>query len=181
MKTTDKRVLARKKSKQKIYAALFELMEEKPYSSISISEIIDRSGVARSTFYRHFNSVYDVMQGYEHSLDERFAEETEGMTPNFTNREYLIATFNFYKSLASDFDIIYRVGLGTRWLNLIVSYHQKVMSNEIKDAASRYSVYYYGGALWATVLEWVSSGLKESPEELAEIFLGLVQGGNGAK
>lgn len=47
-------------TKRVIFNALYELSEEKPYESIKVPEICQRAGVARSTFYHHFNGKFDV-------------------------------------------------------------------------------------------------------------------------
>ncbi len=56
--TDSNRVLVTKRA---IYHALRELMEEVDFSKISVGDIIERSGVSRSTFYRCFSDKYDVV------------------------------------------------------------------------------------------------------------------------
>ena len=41
-------------------AALLQLMEEKPFNRISITEITKKAGVSRVTFYRHYTSKEDI-------------------------------------------------------------------------------------------------------------------------
>lgn len=47
--------------KDRLWHALFELMKEKSYSSISISEITEHADVGRATYYRHFTSKDDLI------------------------------------------------------------------------------------------------------------------------
>jgi AcrR family transcriptional regulator len=45
-------------------------MREKPFEKITVSLIIKRSGVSKSTFYRYFLDKYDVMNyNYKRNLD----------------------------------------------------------------------------------------------------------------
>lgn len=44
-----------------IYEALRALMEEKPYSQITVTELVERARVGRATFYRNFDCVDDVL------------------------------------------------------------------------------------------------------------------------
>ncbi len=46
---------AKSKSAEKIVAALFALMRDKPYETISVTEICTAAGVGRKTFYRNFD------------------------------------------------------------------------------------------------------------------------------
>jgi AcrR family transcriptional regulator len=48
-------------------AALVELMLDASFKSITVQKILDRAGIARSTFYAHFRNKHDVL----HSSHER--------------------------------------------------------------------------------------------------------------
>ncbi len=56
------------KTRQNIRNAVLELMEEKPISAITITEISKKALINRKTFYRHFESVYDVMADIERDI-----------------------------------------------------------------------------------------------------------------
>ncbi len=62
----DKRA---KQSSKLIFNALKSLLEEKPYDSISITQITQTANIGRATFYRNFDSVDDVLV-YE--IDKKF-------------------------------------------------------------------------------------------------------------
>ncbi len=40
--------------------AFFDLIEEKHYSKIKVSELIEKAGVSRTTFYRHYDDIFDM-------------------------------------------------------------------------------------------------------------------------
>jgi AcrR family transcriptional regulator len=44
-----------------IFEALIELLKAKPWAEIGISEITEKAGVARSSFYRHYESKEDIV------------------------------------------------------------------------------------------------------------------------
>ena len=44
-----------------LQTALIYLMGQKPFDKISISEIVRRSGVSRTAFYRNYNSKEEVL------------------------------------------------------------------------------------------------------------------------
>ncbi|NCC67222.1 MAG: TetR/AcrR family transcriptional regulator [Clostridia bacterium] len=57
-------------TKDRILQACNKLMREKPFEKITVSLIIKRSGVSKSTFYRYFLDKYDVMNyNYKRNLD----------------------------------------------------------------------------------------------------------------
>lgn len=49
-------------TKKAFSSALKELMEKKPFSKISISEIVKECGVNRNTFYYHFKDIQDLLK-----------------------------------------------------------------------------------------------------------------------
>lgn len=50
------------RSRQWISDALVDLMQKKPYAHITVKDITDRAGVARLTFYRHFETKEDILR-----------------------------------------------------------------------------------------------------------------------
>lgn len=57
-------------TKERILMACNSLLREMPFEKITVNLIIKRSGVSKSTFYRHFLDKYDVMNyNYKRNLD----------------------------------------------------------------------------------------------------------------
>src|SRR5688572_29093644 len=52
------------RSKKWLVASLLQLMKEKPFDKITISEITDKADLDRSTFYRNFDSKEDLLRLY---------------------------------------------------------------------------------------------------------------------
>jgi AcrR family transcriptional regulator len=52
------------RTKQWIFEAMLLLMDKKPYDQIGISEITEKAGVARTSFYRNFTGKDDVILQY---------------------------------------------------------------------------------------------------------------------
>lgn len=47
-----------------ITAAMLSLLKEKPLVEITISELCDRAGVGRTSFYRNFQEKEDILKEY---------------------------------------------------------------------------------------------------------------------
>lgn len=60
-----------KRAKDYITEGLFQLMERKDYNKITITDITNRAGVNRVTFYRNFSSKEEVIKSY---LEQSFKE-----------------------------------------------------------------------------------------------------------
>ena len=49
-----------RRSRDALGDALIELMQEKPFDSITVQDVLDRAGVGRSTFYAHYKDKEDL-------------------------------------------------------------------------------------------------------------------------
>jgi AcrR family transcriptional regulator len=57
-KKTDARV---RKTRDALGDALIALMQEKPFDTITVQEVLDRAHVSRSTFYSHYSDKDDLL------------------------------------------------------------------------------------------------------------------------
>ena len=64
------------KTKQMLYRALVEEMEAFPFNEIRIVSVVRRAGVTKNTFYRHYDTLYDLY--YEIGKSESLACRPEG-------------------------------------------------------------------------------------------------------
>lgn len=80
---------ATKKSSDKMKRAFFELVEEKHYSKITVTELISKADVSRTTFYRHYKDVYDM---YDKICVELLEDVLYKLVPSCINKgEYDLA------------------------------------------------------------------------------------------
>ena len=61
---TDKPNRQVQRTKSWIFDAIMLLMDEKPYNKITVSDITEKAGIARPTFYRNYNDKDDVIFEY---------------------------------------------------------------------------------------------------------------------
>ena len=57
--------MERKGARERIIGTFTDMVEEMPLEQIRIQDLIVRSGVSKSTFYRYFQDKYDVMDRSE--------------------------------------------------------------------------------------------------------------------
>ena len=71
---TDRRV---RRTREQLGGALAGLIQEKPFDSITVQDVLDRAGVARSTFYSHYRDKNDLFL----SDADEFFEHVAAMPP----------------------------------------------------------------------------------------------------
>lgn len=54
-----------KKTKRAIRSAFYELIKEKPLEKITVKEIAERAEINKTTFYAHYETVYDLVDQLE--------------------------------------------------------------------------------------------------------------------
>ncbi|MGA9585460.1 MAG: TetR/AcrR family transcriptional regulator, partial [Terracidiphilus sp.] len=50
-----------RRTRDQLGAALIQLIQEKPISDVTVQDVLDRSGVGRSTFYLHYRDRDDLL------------------------------------------------------------------------------------------------------------------------
>lgn len=94
---------------KKIKNSLITLIEAKSLNEIQVKDIVSVSGVSRSTFYRHYNSIYDVVNEIENLFVEHIRNINRDYVPAKLNRnfsqsdQYITETLKFVKSEADVF------------------------------------------------------------------------------
>jgi AcrR family transcriptional regulator len=105
----DRRV---RRTRRLLRAALFELMGEKGYETLTIQEITDRADLNRATFYLHYGSKDELLaDGLEASFDKLVMQfdELSPEKPAWDDVSSILLTFrhtaehaDLYKMLLSD-------------------------------------------------------------------------------
>ena len=61
-------------ARDKMEKAFFDLLQQKHYSKIAVSDIIEKAGVSRTTFYRHYVDIFDMYDKVADHLIEEFVK-----------------------------------------------------------------------------------------------------------
>lgn len=89
-----------KRTRQAIFQAAEQVLGEYGYSRAGIAEITRRAGVAQGTFYVHFKSKEELMNGVVRFLSHELRRELSSVTAGFKDRrdreiQGMLAFFNF--------------------------------------------------------------------------------------
>lgn len=87
--------------------ALLELMDCKEFNSITVSEICEKAGVGRASFYRNFESKEDIIRKHLHNLLEEWWASYTGTTIP----ELVTAIFEYFYECKNIYILFYKQGL----------------------------------------------------------------------
>lgn len=169
----DKRKIANQMVKDKLLLALTALIQEKELSKISITELISASGVARVSFYRNFKTVEDIIAYGLEQIAQQYKAGSPTDVESFRDRELMRYKFRFYQEHAALILAFHRCKAPLTLLEVISNCVVEANGDMPTSSISKYSLYYYAGAFYNMVLEWLKNGTKESVEAMADEFLRL--------
>ncbi|MDO5417615.1 MAG: TetR/AcrR family transcriptional regulator [Lachnospiraceae bacterium] len=161
-----------KLTKECIRTALILLMSEKPFDTISITEIVKRSGVSRTAFYRNFSSKEDVLSDLSDVICQMAAELIWKAICRDQPYQMCCDLFQMVRDNQEDFDTFFKAGLQKNgWINFS-SYLDK--KHFPLDARSRYAILGWWGAIENILLDWYHCGMREEIPDMADLCCQLL-------
>lgn len=174
----DKRKIENARVKKKIEDAFFSLLNEKNFSKITVTDMVIRAGVARTSYYRNFTSKEDIIKEYIQRLREEIDMAYEHSAKTFGDRlniQTLTVHVSYYLKEQHNILLLYNNGFGTLMLDETNYYIEEALGDMPCSSIERYCLYFISGAIFNTMMQWLISGAKESPGEMAQIILELLQ------
>lgn len=166
----DKRKEANMRVKSSITKALLNLMHQKSFSDISISEIIRTAGVARISFYRNYDSKEDVLLTLIEDVLEQFRDTIDCNEEDYYTYQNIRRSFEYFK-IYGDFVLdLYQFGYGSILLEKLNRFHEEIAGVMSNSSIEKYKLYMYMGALFNTAIVWLQNGAKESGEDITNMF-----------
>ncbi len=171
-------------TKKLLGQTLKEMMAEKPFEKITVSELTKRCGVNRQTFYYHFETIIDLFQWVLY-------EEAGPLLAQFTQNPYewkeaVVQILYFIRSHDAAVLCALRSIENLQIRAFFMEYFRQVFSGlfdficrdldvdqDFKDFMI--SLHITGAA--GLAIQWLESGMKESPEQISE-WLALYLEGN---
>ena len=144
----------------RITDGLLDLMQEKPFEEITVSDIVQRAEVGRASFYRHFDSKEAVMRHHMARLLKEWGREFEAIGKLEELGPSLLRHFyghrNFYL-------LLHRCGMSHYLLEAI----RNAMELDNKSDEDVYPLSCFAGGLYGLVDEWMRRGMAIPPEKLS--------------
>lgn len=143
---------------------LIDLLNNEDYESISISELCNKAGVGRMSFYRNYNTKDGILEKYISDITYNFIKQ-ENM--NYDEMDFKKYTTTLFKHLENHKVFccnLYKINK----LYFIKNIFDKVFIN--CNRYNEYKAYFISGSLYNTFYCWVKNNFKETPEEIANLI-----------
>lgn len=159
-------------TKDKIYKALLYLLKHKKFNEIYVKDICEIACINRSSFYEHYQDINDLMMKVENGLSKQI-EEIFSNAPYYDS-DCFVKMFNFIKD-NKEFYLAYVENNENTFMqqtDFVKFYNlnkNKLMRDDYKEDEIIYHMAFFSGGIKAICKAWLRSGLKESPQQMAQI------------
>lgn len=159
-------------SRQAIVDALLKLLENKPLSAISISELAREAKVSRMTIYRNYCSKEDIFAVHLRDVLSQYKQDTGKRygVGSYCDKENIVHCFSYFSKHKKFLEGALKSGYGHIFLQEVDQY---VMDTWWKDGEGRkkeYRLHAFSGALYNLYISWALNGYVETPEQMADIL-----------
>lgn len=165
-----------------IIRAAFTLLVEKKknISKITVREVCEMAGINRSTFYAHYQDVYDLFEKVEQQMaamaqEMLFSHIDSG---SWTFRAGMESMFNFILQYKEFYQIYFgqfnQIGhiiqvMSQPYARQIEQLKNQDMGHGVRgEATYQYDIFTAG--IGALLHRWLDNGCRESPAQLFEVF-----------
>ncbi len=170
--------------------ALIELVEQKKFDEITISDICRLAGVNRSTFYAHYSNKVELLEEAEQDMISTFGRIQDPVCninqlpecPGYSDGSLLLddPVLTAYLSFVKEHQRIFRVYNDKKSLfhnkehfylfrNLLFKRAYRRFT-ELSDTDITYISLYYLAGIEAIVEQWVNTNCNETEEEICRII-----------
>lgn len=162
-------------------AALVQLLREKGYSAITVSDIIERANVGRSTFYAHY-----------HDKDDLFVSELDRVIEllghRMSNQKGMpfFPSLGLYQHVGEEYEL-YKALVWTPGIDLLIKHLQASLSHRIEQGLQKSGkdfeipppilASFIAGSFLTLLKWWLENKMIYSPEEMDAIFRRLALAG----
>ncbi|WP_169951698.1 TetR/AcrR family transcriptional regulator [Microbispora sp. H11081] len=179
--SSDRRV---RRTRRAVQQALTELILEKGYETISVTDLINRANVGRSTFYAHFTDKQDVLFS---NLDE--LSDLLRLSPAATPDTLFAFSLPMFEHVQERGRLL-RALLGRRGSTAVVARGERIIAATVRDellarlppgsgppASLDLVVTCVVGAFMALLRRWADGEVAATPTEMDAAFRAVVMPG----
>ena len=182
-KRTDARV---RRTRDALGDALIALMQEKPFDTITVQDVLDHAHVSRSTFYTHYSDKDDLLMS---DAEEFFEALSAALSQHGDKSDRVFPVREFFAHLSDVqpfFKALVKSGKYHENMELARGHFARGIERRLAElprgnaiAANQLPAiaFAHAGALLSLLSWWLDRGMRESPAEMDELFHRMVWNG----
>ena len=169
-------------TKRALEQSLKNLLQQKPLSKITISDITEDCGISRMTFYYHFKDIYDLVEwscieDAARALQNKKTYDTwqQGFVQIFHGvRENKAFVMNVYRCVNREQVEKYLVPLTDQLIMGVIT--ERAAGMTVREADQQFIAQVYSYAFVGIMLDWIRDDMRADPEELVNRLAMVIHG-----
>lgn len=179
----DRRV---RRTRDALGDALVALLQEKPFDEVTVQDVLDRAGVGRSTFYVHYRDKEDLFMS---DADEFFERISNHLSRHKDPSDRVAMVGEFFAHVAQMRQFLTSLMTSGRFhdvMELAKEHIARGIEQRLAElprgraipAGQRAAMAHaHAGALFSLMQWWIDHDMRESPEQMDELFHQMVWNG----
>lgn len=163
--------------KEELQCAFIDLLSEKPYMDITVTDIVKKAQVARVSFYRNFSSINDVAEAIADDFIDDFTNEINPVLSSKDERLWREFLFGFvYKASRKQKNFLRNNPPDLSIIFSKIDEKLTVIHNEKPEETfdEKYVKVAKMGVVINVMRRWMDDGMKETPEDIINFIIRIV-------
>lgn len=169
-------------TKRALVQSLKSLLQQKPLSKITISDITEDCGISRMTFYYHFKDIYDLVEwacaeDAARALQNKKTYDTwqQGFVQIFhAVRENKVFVMNVYRCVNREQVEKYLIPLTDQLIMGVIT--ERAAGMTVREADQQFIAQVYSYVFVGIMLDWIRDDMRADPEELVNRLAMVIRG-----
>jgi AcrR family transcriptional regulator len=186
MKMSEKKIINRQtiRSRRFLQQSLLDLIKQKPFQKITISDITENADLARSTFYAHFETKDELLESILDEILDQFFDhlyQRDIVNPNEeTDLEINVKFFEIWKENAEIINLLKAIDIDCLLTKKLKEYWRKHNQKQIvphfperEHALGEYLHNYLAYSFVGILRNWVSEDMKHPSDVMGRLLYQL--------
>ena len=162
---------------QEISMAFLELLTEKPFMDITVTDVVKRAGVARASFYRNYSSTSELLDSIMASFTKELKTHVLPVAASQNEKEWRLFLYRFIAFIEDrhlSLMLSNTTNISVLIFRIFDAVHELSKAMEFDSMEQKYSIPSRLGAIAGVVMHWINNGQKETPEEIVDYLMSFI-------
>ncbi|MEL7434189.1 MAG: TetR/AcrR family transcriptional regulator [Chloroflexota bacterium] len=172
------------RTRQGFQDAFFALLQEKPYSQITVTDVANRAGFARHTFYNHYDALDDLLSNLIDSVMEAFFTKLERWDFELNDKaaelRMVAAFFQVWKDRPEVVQILNKLDVDDLLIKRLNAYFTEFYYDQVTPkipgaslTLAHYMISFNAYTLLGILKPWLQDEMQYPPEVMAKFLVQL--------
>lgn len=161
-------------SRKMLYDGLIQLMCEREFANITVTDLVKVAKVGRATFYRNFDTIEDILRLRCDQICEGFVEyyreyrQQNKTEPHFPRLKPMLRYFDEHSDMI---ELLMQANqLQILAIAIRRSFEPFLEKFEVEETYAGYSLRIRIGFAMSVLVHWIETGKQQAPDELADML-----------